>query len=82
MYYTFYSREISEVLKLFNTHCRFEFPKEEQPEQLHDNAQPRRLGDFPTACNAVSTRMRANAQRDGRPAEYRWRPLFNAAEFG
>jgi len=20
----------------------------------------------------------ANAQRDGRPAEYRWRPLFNA----
>jgi len=24
-------------------------------------------------------RMWANAQRDGRPAEYRWRPLFNAA---
>jgi len=24
------------------------------------------------------TRMWANAQRDGRPAEYRWRPLFNA----
>ena len=23
--------------------------------------------------------MRANAQRDGRPAEHRWRPLFNAA---
>ena len=23
--------------------------------------------------------MGANAQRDGRPAEYRWRPLFNAA---
>jgi len=23
--------------------------------------------------------MSANAQRDGRPAEYRWRPLFNAA---
>ena len=22
--------------------------------------------------------MWANAQRDGRPAEYRWRPLFNA----
>jgi len=20
--------------------------------------------------------------RDGRPAEYRWRPLFNAAKFG
>jgi len=27
------------------------------------------------------TRMWANAQRDGPPAEYRWRPLFNAAKF-
>jgi len=27
------------------------------------------------------TRMWANAQRDGRPAEHRWRPLFNAAKF-
>jgi len=26
--------------------------------------------------------MWANAQRDGRPVEYRWRPLFNAAKFG
>jgi len=26
--------------------------------------------------------MWANAQRDSRPAEYRWRPLFNAAKFG
>jgi len=26
--------------------------------------------------------MWAEAQRDGRPAEYRWRPLFNAAKFG
>jgi len=26
--------------------------------------------------------MWANAQRDGRPAEYRLRPLFNAAKFG
>jgi len=29
-----------------------------------------------------TTRMWANAQRDGRPAEYRWRPLFSAAKFG
>ena len=29
-----------------------------------------------------TTRMWANAQRDGRPTEYRWRPLFNAAKFG
>ena len=26
--------------------------------------------------------MWANAQRDGRPAEYRWRRLFNATKFG
>jgi len=26
--------------------------------------------------------MWANAQRDGRPAEYMWRSLFNAAKFG
>ena len=25
--------------------------------------------------------MWANAQRDGRLAEYRWRPLFNATKF-
>jgi len=26
--------------------------------------------------------MWANAQRDGRPAKYRWRPPFNATKFG
>jgi len=26
--------------------------------------------------------MWANAEPDGRPAEHRWRPLFNAAKFG
>jgi len=29
-----------------------------------------------------NTRMWPNAQPDGRPAEHRWRPLFNAAKFG
>ena len=28
---------------------------------------------------SLKLEMWANAQRDGRPAEYRWRPLFNAA---
>jgi len=28
------------------------------------------------------TRMWANTQRDGHPAEHRWRPLFKAAKFG
>jgi len=26
--------------------------------------------------------MWANAEHDGHPAEYKWRPLFNAAKFG
>jgi len=36
-------------------------------------------------CNRreqTTTRMWANAQRDGRPTERRWRPLFNAAKYG
>ena len=32
--------------------------------------------------DVIETRMWANAQPDGRPAEHRWRPLFNAAKFG
>ena len=35
--------------------------------------------DFSNFIN--NTRMWASAQRDGHPAEYRWRPLFNAAKF-
>jgi len=30
----------------------------------------------------LQTRMWANAQPNGRPAEYRWRPVLNAAKFG
>jgi len=41
-------------------------------------------GEVTNIIRTVSykTRMWANAQRNGRPAEYRWRPLFNAAKFG
>jgi len=28
----------------------------------------------------IKLEMWANTQRDGRPAEYRWRPLFNGAK--
>jgi len=28
------------------------------------------------------TRMWANPKRDGRPVEYRWRPVFNAGKVG
>jgi len=35
-----------------------------------------------TLKTEIKLEMWASAQRDGRPAEYRWRPLFNAAKFG
>jgi len=35
-----------------------------------------------TQNNTYTTRMWANAQRDGCPAEYKWRPLSNATKFG
>jgi len=35
-----------------------------------------------TVNNLIQTRKWANAQPDGHPAEYRWRPVFNAAKFG
>jgi len=38
---------------------------------------------MPTNITDISTtRMWANAQRDGRTAKYRWDPLFNAVNFG
>ena len=40
------------------------------------------LKSMSTTCKQTITRMWANAQRDGRPAACRWRPLFNAAKFG
>jgi len=33
------------------------------------------------AKTALKLEMCANAQHYGRPPEYRWRPLFNAAKF-
>ena len=39
------------------------------------------LPEGPPLPRAVEFKLEmwANAQSDGRPAEYRWRPLFNAA---
>jgi len=36
---------------------------------------------YTTTQSHEQLEMWANAQRDGRPAEYRWRPLFNTAKF-
>ena len=50
---------------------------------LGDNASGSTLlNALQTFSTNPTTRMWANAQRDGRPAEHRWRPLFNAAKFG
>ena len=51
---------------------------------LNDNISPQVLqyGELRPTSGKSSTRMWANAQPDGRPAEHRWRPLFNAAKFG
>ena len=35
-----------------------------------------------TGIHEPQINYRMRARRDGRPAEYRWRPLFNAAKFG
>jgi len=44
--------------------------------------EPARVINATKNFNTGATRMWANAQRDGCPAEYTWRPLFNAAKFG
>ena len=50
---------------------------------LRHNPPVRTSQTFPkTNVTTTTTRMWVNVQRDGRPAEYRWRPLFNAAKFG
>ena len=53
---------------------RFLLPSSRQ-HQSYDDCLDDKRKDY-------QTRMWANVQRDGRPAEYRWYPLFNAANFG
>ena len=60
--------------------------------QRHPQVRPRSVSSATRAAaltrcssasaNSTQLEMWANAQRDGRPAEYRWHPLFNAAKFG
>jgi len=48
------------------------------------NLRPLRLGEEERRRKKKKKELEmwVNAQRDGRPAEYRWRPLFNAAKLG
>jgi len=52
----------------------------QQPHQCHRDFS--HTGLLLHAAFAEQLELWANAQRDGRPAEYMWRPLFNAAKFG
>ena len=47
-----------------------------------EKVSTRHVATFCPTLKTQTTRMWANAQRHGRPAEYRWRPRFNAAKFG
>jgi len=47
---------------------------------LEANGKVNRIGEISHLLKHYEIlEMWANAQRDGRPAVYRWRPLFNAA---
>ena len=51
-----------------------------RPANCNSNTKPKHSQRV--CAELVTIRMWADAQRDGRPAYYRWRPLFNAAVFG
>jgi len=51
------------------------------PNNNGDKAEPCRTPEHKQKY-PLKLEMWANAQRDGRPADYRWRPLFNAAKIG
>ena len=56
-----------------------------RPSILHRSSTAGRtatLTDIQCVNNKYKPEIWDNAQRDGRPAEHRWRPLFNAAKFG
>jgi len=60
-------------------------PSENMISAKRDSVKAAALQDFFLLClhchKIPNTSMWANAKRDGHPAEYRWRPLFNAAKF-
>jgi len=49
--------------------------------EIDQEMRPPEHTDKHALTEKLNTRMWADAQHDGRPAEYRWHPLFNAANF-
>ena len=74
-----YSISVGQIPDIWQTAIVTPVPKVPQPAACSDY----RPVSVTTILSRITerTRMWANAQRDGRPAEYRWRPLFNAAKF-
>ena len=68
----------SRVQYISDLHSKFALAPHHVWKYGRSNLRRLRLGDE----NKEELEMWANAQDDGRPAEYRWRPLFNAAKFG
>jgi len=61
---------------------RFNIPLDTKTGQLVDILLRHSVRMILKNLNITQLEMWANAQPDGRPAKYRWRPLFNAAKFG
>jgi len=66
-----------------NVSCFSKNPSKQEPQVVKgdwvvDEDDYKTYG-FYISLKALQTRMWANAQRASRPAEHRWRPLFNAA---
>jgi len=55
---------------------------DDRPRYSISNNRPHLRIRIVLRCGLIITKMWADAQRDGRPADYRWRPLFNATKFG
>jgi len=60
---------------------KFGEEEEDEDDDEEEEEEKKKKGDQ-EENNIIVTRMWAHAQRGGRPAEHRWRPLFNAAKFG
>jgi len=69
-------------LAMFNPHTKFEVSTCTCYKDLFNLFIQEIHSFIYSTRKTLKTRMWPDAQRDGRPAEYRWHPLFNAAKFG
>ena len=68
---------------LWQTDRQTDRPTDRQTGRPHNSIYNNRPQNIVRQCSLIiKLEMWANAQRDGRPAKYRWHPLFNAAKFG